>query len=453
MTGDRRQRWALGALAATLLLLIAWGQRAPAADRAAAAHLGVASCAGSTCHGRQEPTGAIVRQDEILLWQNAAGQAGAHSRTWKVLGGARGRAIAARLDIGDPQGAPLCLGCHADPAPTRGPNWRLSDGVGCEACHGAASAPWLASHRATGASHAANIANGLYPIDQPRARATRCLDCHFGSGRDGQWIDHRIMAAGHPRVAFDLELFSALEQHWIEDADYARRKPPASPVKLWAVGQAVALERALTLYAGPRGQAGLFPELTFFDCHACHRRIGDQPDFRPSALANPGRPLPPGTPPFQDENIIMLSAAAKVISPAFATRFDHDARAFHLAMTQGRPQTSAAANALKASAEALGNAFAARDVSPADTFAIIDAVAAGAAARYTDYEASAQAVMALDSLLDALVKQGAVTQGRATSVRGSIDATYRAVRDPNLYQPAEFQGAMAKAAAAIRGLK
>ncbi len=261
------------------------------------------------------------------------------------------------------------------------------------------------------------------------------------------------MAAGHPRFAFELELFSALEQHWNEDAEHARRKPTSSPVRLWAIGQAIALERALTLYAGPRGQAGAFPEFGFFDCHACHRRIGDQADFGSSAAANPGRPLPPGTPPFQDENIIMLSAAAKVASPALAVRFDREARAFHLAMVQGRPQTVAAAGALRASARALSDAFAARAFTAADTFAIIDAVAAGAAARYTDYEASAQAVMALDSLLDALVKQGAVTRKRTATVRGSIDAAYRAVRDPNLYQPGEFQGALTKAATAIRGLR
>ncbi|WP_404713030.1 multiheme c-type cytochrome [Sphingomonas sp. MMS24-J13] len=447
------QRWGVGAAACLLLMLLVLGQRAPAANSAVGTHLGVASCAGSTCHGRQEPTGAIVRQDEISLWQNAASQAGAHSRAWAVLGGARGRAIAARLDLGDPQSAPLCLGCHADPAPVRGPAWRVSDGVGCEACHGAASAPWLASHRATGATHASNIANGLYPIDQPKARATRCLDCHLGSGRDGQWVDHRIMAAGHPRISFELELFSALEQHWNEDGDYAQRKARSAPVRLWAVGQAAALERALTVYAGPRGQQGVFPDLAFFDCHACHRRIGDQPDFKPSALANPGRPLPPGSPPFQDENIIMLSAAAKVASPALAARFDRDARAFHLAMAQGRPQTVAAAGTLRASTRALGDVFAARTFSTADTFAVIDAVAAGAAARYTDYEASAQAVMALDSLLNSLVKQGALPAARAASMRGSIDAAYRAVRDPNLYQPLEFQSAMARAAAAIRGLR
>jgi hypothetical protein len=454
--GDWRQRWGFGAAAVALVLafFLLIAPRVRAADPPPAPHFGVGSCAGSTCHGRQEPTGAVVRQDEILLWQNTASLAGAHSRAWAVLGSARGRAIAARLkDIGDPQTAGECLGCHADPAPAHAQSWQVSDGIGCEACHGPASAPWLASHRETGATHAGNIRNGLYPIDQPKARAARCLDCHFGSERKGQWVDHRIMAAGHPRIAFELDLFTALERHWDEDGDYIQRKGRSSPVKVWAVGQAMALERALTTFAGSRGQAGVFPEFYFLDCHSCHRRIGDQPDFRPGALANPERPLPPGSPPFQDENIIMLSAAAKVVAPALAARFDSDARALHVAMTQGRTQTLAAAGKLRASAKALGDAFAAREFGAAETFAIVDAVAAGSAARYTDYEASAQAVMALDTLLGALVKEGAVTRGAAGSVRGSIDAAYRAVREPNGYQPAEFRSAMAKAAAAIGGLR
>jgi hypothetical protein len=54
----------------------------------------------------------------------------------------------------------------------------------------------------------------------------------------------------------------------------------------------------------------MFPEFYFFDCHSCHRRISDDPRFRPGALANPARPIPAGMPPFNDENMIMLAAAA-----------------------------------------------------------------------------------------------------------------------------------------------
>gem|GEM_PF-5734023 len=99
-------RWTLAGCGAALLLAIALlagsGLRAEGAGLADGTHLGVGSCARSTCHGRQEPTGAVVRQDEIQRWQDESSPAGAHSRAWRVLGGARGRSIAARLGIGDP---------------------------------------------------------------------------------------------------------------------------------------------------------------------------------------------------------------------------------------------------------------------------------------------------------------------------------------------------------------
>src|SRR3989442_14718938 len=78
-------------------------------------YVGVASCAGTTCHGRSEATGKIVRQDELMIWQSPSSPSGAHSRAWHALTEPRARSIAARLGIGDPAASPLCLGCHATP--------------------------------------------------------------------------------------------------------------------------------------------------------------------------------------------------------------------------------------------------------------------------------------------------------------------------------------------------
>ena len=99
------------------------------------------------------------------------------------------------------------------------------------------------------------------------------------------------MAAGHPRLSFELDLFSTLQQHWNEDADYAARKGTHRSAAMWAVGQATALDRALTLFSNDRlGQRGVFPEFYFFDCHSCHRRISDEPSYRAvERSANPGR--------------------------------------------------------------------------------------------------------------------------------------------------------------------
>lgn len=436
-----------------------------AADRAVAAsaspasgamHMGVASCSGSTCHGRSEPTGKVVRQDEILIWQASSSSTGAHSRAFAVLASPRGQAIAAKMGIGPATSATECLGCHADPAPAgaRGPRWQVSDGVGCEGCHGA-SQNWLSSHYAVGQTHASNVAKGLYPLDQPRARAEKCLDCHLGSDRPGQFVSHRIMAAGHPRVSFEVDLFSALQQHHDEDADYLRRKSRMDNVQLWAVGQASAVSRITSLFANLRlGSDGVFPEIYFFDCHSCHRQIVDGPAGKANWVANPGRPIPSGMPPFNDENMIMLSAASKVLSPGAAGKFDAASRSFHAALAKDRPSAVSAARTLGTAASALADSLSRSPVSSAQTFAIVDAIAGEAVApRFTDYEGSAQAVMALDTLLNGLVRQGHVSEGRAKSARGAIDRAYKAVGNSNAYKPAEFRSALGQAAAAIRALK
>ena len=447
--------WRWGALAwIGLLIAMAVGGReeavragAPVAPTSIGQHLGVGSCAGSTCHGRQVATGAIVRQDELMHWQDASSPAGAHSRAWRVLAGPRARNMGARLGIADVQHAPQCLGCHAESQGVR-----LADGIGCEGCHGGAGG-WLAMHKATRADHARNVANGMVALEDPKVRANNCLNCHFGSDQPGQFVDHRIYAAGHPRIQFELDLFSTLNAHWNEDADYTDRKHVTpSGVRTWAVGQAMAVSRATTVFAGPRGVNGAFPELTFFDCQTCHRRIADDPDYRPGAVANPGRPNQAGMPAFQDENMIMLLAAARVAAPGEAARFDAATRGFHASIYQGRPQAVAAAARLRGAADALADQLARATFGKAETLAIVGAVANGAADRYTDYEASVQGVMAVDTLLSALVRDKSITTAQAAAIRPDIDRAYAAVRDANAYDPRGFRVALARAATAIRSV-
>jgi len=425
---------------------------APGLDRGV--HMGVASCAGSTCHGRNEADGAVVRQDELMRWQEESTPGGAHARAYRVLGEPRGLAIGRKLGIGDPRSAAICLGCHSTPAAQRGPRFQVSDGVGCEACHGAASG-WIAGHSATGTSHARNVSQGLVPLDRPTARAGVCLDCHFGSDAPGQFVTHNIMAAGHPRVSFELDLFSKLTQHHNEDADYRQRKGPSNSMQTWAVGQAMALERSLSLYTKPAiANSGVFPEFYFYDCHSCHRRIYDDEDARPTALDNPGRPIPAGMPPYNDENMIMLSAAVRVAAPDLAQRYDSETRAFHAAMAQGREPAVAAAQRLRETAVALADRFAQTAFSREQTFAIMDTIASEAISpRFTDYEGSVQAVMAIDTLLNGLVNRGAVDGGAAAALRVQINQAYAAVAEPNSYRPLEFRRALGGAVRSIRALK
>jgi hypothetical protein len=418
-------------------------------------HEGVASCAGSTCHSRPAPSGLTVRQNELITWQDPHSEAGAHSRAWKVLTQPRAEAIAAKLGLGPAERASACLGCHSDPAPPalRGARFQVSDGVGCEACHGG-SGGWIASHYALGATHAANVGKGMLALDEPKVRAARCLDCHFGAAGPNQFITHQIMAAGHPQIAFELDLFTSLQKHHDVDADYlARHKVAAGGVKTWAVGQAMALDRALTLY-GPKTPGGAFPEFYFFDCQSCHRTFSNDPKWRPAAEPNPGRPIPVGMPPFNDENMIMLSAATKVAAPALAARFDGEVKSFHQALAQNGAAAVPQAARLAATSRELANAFAARSFSRADTLAIFEAVLSGEnARRYTDFEGVTQAVMAADTLLSSLVAEGAIDRAAAARVRPDLDRAYQAVRDPGAFRAGEARAALQQAAEKVRALK
>jgi hypothetical protein len=451
----------LGGLALVVLILAVagptFGIRATAQGaqpgRQTGEQQGVASCAGSTCHGRQEANGPVVRQNELLTWQDPSSPSGAHSRAWQVLKQPRSIAIASRLGLGPAEAAPACLACHADTAMPRGPRFQLSDGVGCETCHGAASG-WLASHAAVGATHAANVSAGMRPLDQPRARAALCLDCHLGDEGD-RFVTHRMMAAGHPRLSFELDLFTTLQQHHDEDADYRARKPVGAAMTTWAVGQSMAVERALRLYARPdRGQDGVFPEFTFFDCRTCHRQFSDDPGFKVSNRTNEGRPIASGFPAFNDEGMLMLAAAARVVAPTEAKSFETASRAFHAAFMRDRATSVQSATRLADQANALGTVFARTQFTRAQTFAVLaDLLSGPAARRYTDYQGGAQAVMAVDSLLNALVANGQLDRSRMAALRPQIDRAYALVRDANKWQPDAFRQALAQLNTSVGALK
>lgn len=422
---------------------------------------GVASCAGSTCHGRAEGNGAVVRQDEIATWQEPSSPSGAHSRAYAVLEGQRGRQIIASLQ-GTPgigRGAadsPACLGCHATPthgAP-RGQRFQITDGVGCESCHGPAGNAWLSTHYARPATRASNLADGLAALESPQVRANVCLDCHYGSAKGNQFVTHSMMAAGHPRVSFELDLFSALQQHHDVDLDYASRKGRPNAVRFWAVGQAEAVKRATSLFAQPKfGMEGIFPQYYFLDCHSCHREIQDSNRRRLTFEENPGRPIPFGNAPFNDENIIMLSAVSGALVPGQAEDFKRASRDFHRAMG-GEGDARAAAIALSQRAGQLSNSLSQRAYIDTDAFKVIGIIGDNATRpRFTDYSGSVQAVMAIDTLLNGLVTDGRVTPGAAAGIRASINRAYEAVEEPNKYKPDDFRAALASAVAAIRRLQ
>ncbi|HEV7716952.1 MAG TPA: multiheme c-type cytochrome, partial [Steroidobacteraceae bacterium] len=142
-------------------------------------HLGVATCSSSVCHGSVKANGSYdVQLNEYITWSHDD----THSKAYTVLLNDRSRAIAAKLGLPNAHTAKMCLDCHADNVPEsqRGREFNLSDGVGCEACHGGAER-WLDSHTSKKATYEANVKLGMFATANVAPRASLCLSCHLGN--------------------------------------------------------------------------------------------------------------------------------------------------------------------------------------------------------------------------------------------------------------------------------
>ncbi len=241
-----------------LLWLCAFGAQAetPLPHRAHGMSVGTVNCASSTCHGSVRPwEGSHVLQNEYTTWLRLD----PHAKARNVLLSPASVRIAKNLGLQEPaETAAVCLDCHAhNPAGPRGERFQITEGVSCEGCHGPAG-DWIGSHTEPGATHAGNIAKGLYPTDEPLARARLCLSCHLGDAT--RPMTHRIMGAGHPRLSFELRTFVALEPaHYRVDADYRERKGAPDALATWAVGQAVAAQGILAIVGDPARRNAPFP--------------------------------------------------------------------------------------------------------------------------------------------------------------------------------------------------
>ncbi|HET9679826.1 MAG TPA: multiheme c-type cytochrome, partial [Gammaproteobacteria bacterium] len=271
------QRYVTAGLAVVILWMLAIGIAPANAAKpvlpqyAAEKHMGVASCSNSLCHGSaSERHTTPVLQNEYLIWQRQD----AHSDAFATLTTPEALAITRKLGLGDPVSEALCLDCHTDnPAPAqRGDKFLLSDGIGCEACHGGAE-NWLASHTAPETTHADNLAAGMYPTADPQARAALCQSCHVGHPKKP--MRHKLLGAGHPPLLFELDTYTAnLPPHYQVDTDYKQRKPTYAHLDWWAQGQisaAKATLRKLKLYGDQRYHG--FPEFALYECDTCHHSI------------------------------------------------------------------------------------------------------------------------------------------------------------------------------------
>ncbi len=408
-----------------------------------ASHIGVVNCTNSLCHGAVKTwKESNVLQNEYITWSRVD----RHARSYRTLFSESSKRIVNKLDL--PTSAhetKLCLDCHThNPEPSkRGERIQVSDGIQCEACHGAAS-NWVESHAQPGVTHQQNVAAGLTPLSDPVARATLCLSCHMGNS--DKYVNHRLMAAGHPRLSFELETFVKLEPpHYQIDADYLQRKQPWNTVKSWAIAQAVAVQTQMGILADPvRGRDGLFPELALFDCHACHHPMSDKRwQATTSAIAVPGRVR------VNDANLIMLRQIARQISPALGTEVATQFTSLHAAIGGVGSDAIVEAKRTQALAGRVALAVAAAKVDDNLLRAVIAGIIDdGLSRRYIDYAGAEQATMAISSLVSYLYQTGKTPSAR--SINAGLSGLQAAVSNDERYKPEAFQLALANFKATLK---
>ena len=277
----------------------------PKAAQASAPRLvGSASCAAAACHGGL--SGHPIVGAEFPIWSARD----RHSRAYSVLLNGLSKQMKERLALTQPaHESAVCLNCHSPAASSEAVLDRERHplaGVDCESCHGAAE-HWLTAHvRKDWQSRplAEKQRLGYRDLTDVLTRANLCVECHVGGpGRD---VNHDLIAAGHPRLFFELSAFHTnLPKHWLRESDAKRhasegwallpdngkktgdRKQEADSkklagsyfeAKLWAIGQVVTAQRSLELLAQRAANAeakptASWPELAEWNCFACHHDL------------------------------------------------------------------------------------------------------------------------------------------------------------------------------------
>ena len=394
-------------------------------------HLGVASCATSVCHGKLSPApDKHVALNEYQTWTRED----RHAQAYRTLDLAESKRIAANLGLASASAAPICLNCHADNVPSdkRGPKFQISDGVGCEACHGG-SEKWIQSHAAESATHKGNVALGMYSTEQPLKRAELCLGCHLGT--KDRFATHAIMGAGHPRLSFEMEAYTANQPaHYVVDADYEQRKGRIPGMNLWLTGQIESTRRMLTLLQTDMFHSGgMFPEFAFYDCHSCHHPMDK---IRWNAQ-RAGAGIKPGTLRLQTQNLIVLQAVTETFEPAALNELVGLTNALIRAGQRDRAAVAAAARTLQDWVEKR-DGLSRRQFATADITAMRKTlVKYGATDKAGDFAAAEQIVLGLESLSYSL--------GDHDKKKAALDPLFNAVKNDTAFSPQQFASAAANA--------
>jgi len=405
------------------LAVLALAVTAVEAQAPANRHEGVATCASSLCHGSSKPLQAYeVLQNEYTTWS----QFDPHSKAYRTLLGKQSQDIARRMGIGPAHEAPACLACHADAVPVaqRGARFHLDDGVGCEACHGGAE-KWLSTHyQAPKVARSESLTRGLVALENADTLAANCLGCHVGD--QNRYANHRMMAAGHPRIVFELDTYLEL---WRTSGgrEHYRKKAPTPHSALWAKGLIEASRRQLDLIERHgTGRLGPIPDLGVFACHSCHR------DLRFAAWGGSGSAsAAPGDLRWQDAHLLVLQRVVAGLRLSSGEALDRGVTALQKSAHGDVTSLRTALTQTREALQAVDRQLASVKWTPAELNQVAEVlVNASRRGAFPDPAAAEQAAMGMVVMLAGLQ----LDQRK----RADIDRLFDELRDDNAFDQKRF---------------
>lgn len=405
-------------------------------------YVGPGSCAATSCHGSVKPVAnSRILQNEYSTWIVKD----KHSRAYQALTGDVGERMAKILNLGKAETAPKCLACHAlaPPAEMRGRPFEVTDGVSCESCHGPAQG-WLGQHTAKDSpeKHAQSVRE-FHMVDTRNVivRTEKCLECHLGTAN--KFVDHEMIAGGHPDLYFELDSFSAvMPRHWNVPRVSANGSPAEDSawegVRDWSTGQAVqlraAMDRVTWRARGERyDKKNVWPEYSELSCFACHHSLTMPKDSWRQEHGYDGRR--PGDPAWNESRYVVFRLMAKEVDPASAQDLDQKLEAVAAEMSKLNPDRNTAASDATAAAP-VAQHFAERLVGMSYDRGVVlrmmQSICDNAEEiSLADERAAEQATMAMDSLYIAYSKEA--KPGNAAEVRASINALFQQLENPSAY--------------------
>ena len=420
----------------------------PAAE--AQKYIGPGSCAATSCHGSVKPVAdSRILQTEYTTWILKD----KHSRAFQALTGEVGERMARILKLGTKaEESPKCLVCHALYAPEqRGRAFEISEGVTCENCHGPASA-WLGPHTTRDWPHEKSVAQGMHDTRNVIHRTEKCLECHLGTNPQAaakeptKFVDHEMIAAGHPDLYFELDSFSAvMPRHWKQPREAAPGNPAEDPnwvgVRDWSVGQAVQLRAAMERLTW-RAKKDIWPEYSELSCIACHHSLVPAKDSWRQGHGYAGRR--PGDPAWNASRYLVFRVMARQVDSASAQELEKQLSAVAGEMSKLSPDRNAvstAANSAAPIAQRFAERLATMSYEPASALRAMQGITQDAETiALGDERTAEQAAMALDSLYIAYSKQG--SPGNANEVRAAINALFQQLENPSVYNADQFASAL-----------